>query len=144
VRATLPPGGRWLRFEPLPTPLDRRTFLALLAAGTVSGAVLPGLAGSTTSPAGATTPTAHAASSSVDGVVRLGRLYLRDHPDERNAATLRALLPGLDASQPVRPQLPDLAPVAVGDFGAGRVVDVDGWHLALTEARASAAIALGA
>lgn len=144
MRATLPPGGRSLRFEPLPTPLDRRTFLALLAAGTVSGAVLPGLAGPTTSSAGASTPTAHAASSGVDGIVRLGRRYLRDHPDERDAATLRSLLPGLDPAQPVRPQLPDLAPAAVSDFGAGHVVDVDGWYLALTEARASAAVALGA
>ncbi len=133
-----------LRFGTLPSPLDRRTFLALLAAGTVSGAAWSGLADVVAPGAEATAATSTTTSAGADGVVRLGRSYLRDHPEEADAAQLRSSLPGLDPAQPVRPQLPALAPTSVGDFEAGRVVFVDGWHLALTEARASAAVALGA
>jgi len=128
----------------LPSPLDRRTFLALLAAGTVSGAAWSGLADVIAPVADGAAVASTGASGRDDGVVRLGRRYLHDHPEESDAAQLRSLLPGLDATQPVRPQLPALAPASVGDFEAGRVVFVDGWHLAVTEARASAAVALGA
>jgi hypothetical protein len=144
IGPTSPPECRWLRCEALPTPLDRRTFLALLALGTVSGAVLPDLVGPVASAAGTPTAARRAAERGVDGVTRLGRSYLRDHADERDAATLRSMLPGIDPARPVLPQLPDLVSAVVDDFGAGRVVDVDGWHLAVTEARASAAVALGA
>ncbi len=128
----------------MPKPLDRRTFLALLAAGTVSGSAWTGLAAVVGPGTGTIAAAATGSSGGVDGVVRLGRSYLHDHPDESDAAQLRSLLPGLDASRPVRPQLPALAPASVDDFDAGRVVFVDGWHLALTEARASAAVALEA
>jgi hypothetical protein len=128
----------------LPSPLDRRTFLTLLAAGTVSGAAWSGLTAVVAPGADAPAAAATGSSSRVDGVVRLGRSYLHDHPAESDATQLRSLLPGLDATKPVRPQLPALAPASVGDFEAGRVVFVDGWHLAFTEARASAAVALGA
>ena len=128
----------------MPSPLDRRTFLALLAAGTVSGAAWSGLADAVAPVADATAAASTGSSARADGVVRLGRSYLHDHPEESDVTQLRSLLPGLDATQPVRPQLPALAPASVGDFEAGRVVFVDGWHLALTEARASAAVALGA
>jgi hypothetical protein len=123
-------------------PLDRRTFLTLLAAGTVSGTAWTGLTALVTP--GATAAAATDSPARADGVVRLGRSYLHDHPDASDATQLRSSLPGLDATQPVRPQLPTLAPASVGDFEAGRVVFVDGWHLADTEARASAAVALGA
>ena len=132
-----------LPFGALPSPLDRRTFLTLLAAGTVSGAAWSGLADVVAPGADATAAPSTTTPAGVDGVVRLGRSYLHDHPEEADAAQLRSSLPGLDASQPVRPQMPALAPASVGDFEAGRVVFVDGWHLAVTEARASATVALG-
>ena len=52
-------------------------------------------------------------------------------------------LPGVDAHQKVRPQLPALAPAFTRDFLAGRVVTVQGWQLSRAEARAAAAVALG-
>jgi hypothetical protein len=124
-----------------PSPLDRRTFLALLAAGTTSLVALPFVGSTGGTPAAAAAP---GSSPAADGVVRLGRAYLRDHPTEADVATLRSLVPGLDAARPVRPQLPALVPASVDDFAAGRITYVDGWHLAVTEARASAAVALGA
>lgn len=126
------------------TSFDRRTFLALLGVGTVSATALAGLAEAMTIPAGATGPAVRrAVATDKDGVVRLGQSYLAGHPDEADPTKLRSLLPGLDAAQPVRPQLPAMVAPSIADFEAGRIVFVDGWHLALTEARASAAVALG-
>ena len=73
----------------------------------------------------------------------LGRAYLRRHPRESRAALLLRELPGMRSTHAVRPQLPGLTSTIVDDFDAGRVVNVDGWELARTEARAAAAIALG-
>jgi hypothetical protein len=98
-----------------------------------------------TGPAAAAVPDrARTAAPTRDGVARLGRAYLRAHPDQRDLATLRSSLPQLDATQPYRPQLPTLAAANADDFAHGRVVAVDGWLLADTEARAAAAVALGA
>ena len=84
-----------------------------------------------------------AAPSQPDGIAALGRAYLRRHPGESHATLLLRELPGVRSAHPVRPQLPRLTNTIVSDFDAGRVVNVDGWELAGTEARAAAAIALG-
>ena len=123
--------------------VGRRTFVALLAAGWATGVaythdlVHPGRAGA------AVPPRAPSASGSDDGVVALGRAYLRDHPDESDADFLVGHLPGVDAHRKVRPQLPALAPAFTRDYLAGRVVSVQGWQLSRAEARAAAAVALG-
>ncbi len=88
--------------------------------------------------------TDRAAAAGPDGIAQLGRAYLRRHPEESDAGRLVRQLPGVRATtRAVRPQLPGLASTIVDDFDAGRVVNVDGWELARTEARAAAAIALG-
>ena len=110
-------------------------------AGSVAGLVLardvvvdPSLAGAATG----------RAKAPADGVVTLGNAYLRSHPDEADKKFLLAHLPGIDASAPVRPQLPALALAITKDFEAGRVVSLQGWQLSRTEGRAAAAVALGA
>ncbi len=84
------------------------------------------------------------ATGAPDGVVVLGKAYLRTHPDEADRKILLGHLPGIDAGQGVRAQMPSLVPTITEDFDAGRVVTVQGWQLSRTEARAAAAIALGA
>lgn len=120
--------------------LGRRSFVGLLAAGWATGLAV---AHDVVRPfaAGAATPSATTAKP--DGVVVIGRMYLKDHPKESDADFLVQRLPGVDAGQPVRPQLPALDPAAVADFRSGRVVGVDGWLLSRTEARGAAAVALG-
>jgi hypothetical protein len=122
-------------------PVSRRSFLRVVTVGTTSvlvASTLPGRASA------AVTSRARPAAESPDGVVRLGRSYLRTHPEENKLGTLRSSLPQLDATQPYRPQLPTLAAANTDDFANGRVVSVDGWLLGDTEARAAAAISLGA
>ena len=76
-------------------------------------------------------------------IAALGRAYLRRHPHESHAPRLLRQLPDVRSAHAVRPQLPRLTSTIVADFDTGRVVNVDGWELARTEARAAAAIALG-
>jgi hypothetical protein len=116
--------------------LTRRRFLAL-AAGGVGAAVLVSARTARAAPA-------RAPKRADDGVARLGRGYLRRHPHEADATFLRAQLRGIDTDTNVRPQLPKLATAAADDFAGMEVVNVDGWYLARSEARAAAAIALGA
>jgi len=121
----------------------RRTFVGLLAAGGFAGASLANdfLRGD----ARARAATARAAAGSgADGVVVLGKAYLRAHPGESDTDFLLARLPGINRKRPLRPQMPALAPSFTQDYRAGRVVTVQGWQLSRTEARAAAAVALGA
>jgi hypothetical protein len=120
----------------VPAPLERRTFLGLLAAAATSGFV----------PSLVVERLAHAsrASARPDGVVQLGRAYLLDHPEDASVERLSSLLTGLDTTKPVRDQLPAIAEASTAEFAAGTAVVVQGWLLAHSEARAAAAIALGA
>lgn len=78
----------------------------------------------------------------VAAVAAVGRRYREDVPEEDDRAVLldalglgRGEVTGLD-------DLPDLAQAVTADFAAGRTVSVDGWVLALTEARAAALVSL--
>jgi len=120
--------------------VGRRSVIKLLVAGGVTvAAVTTGVV-----PRGPLAAWAgRAAPPEPDGVAALGRAYLRRHPGESHATLLLRELRGVRSAHPVRPQLPRLTSTIVSDFDAGRVVNVDGWELARTEARAAAAIALG-
>jgi hypothetical protein len=124
--------------------MGRRRFVGLLAAG--GAAVMVGAHDLIDGRASASTSAAAvgARKHGPDGVVTLGKAYLKAHPGEANRRFLLAHLPGIDATQPVRGQLPSLARPAALDFGAGQVVTVQGWQFSRTEARAAAAVALGA
>jgi hypothetical protein len=120
--------------------VGRRTFVGLLGAGAVAGvAAANGLVVGTPR-AGA----APAAGARPDGVEALGNAYLRAYPREADPAFLLAHLPGIDTTRGVRGQMHKLVPAITRDFAAGRVVTVQGWQLSRTEARAAAAVALGA
>jgi hypothetical protein len=132
--------------------LGRRSFVQLLAAGATAcvaaahGLVRPPSASAAppaTAEAEAETVAQAARAGRSDGIVLLGRAYLRDHPKEDDPDTLVGQLPGIDPARKVRPQLPALTPAADQDFGAGRVVSVQGWQLSQSEARAAAAVARG-
>ena len=79
-----------------------------------------------------------------DGIVQLGRVYLREHPENATVERLRSLTTGLDPTKPVRGQLPAIAEAGTAEFATGSTVVVQGWLLARSEACAAAAIALGA
>ncbi len=74
----------------------------------------------------------------------LGRDYLQRHPAEADKRLLLSRIPGTRSSTPLITQLPRLQPLFVSDYESGNVVGVDGWVLAVSEARAAAAISLGA
>jgi hypothetical protein len=138
MRTLLQPHERGPRGLEREQPVGRRTFVGLLAAAGAAGIGIArgsGHSAFAAAPARAATPP--------DGLVLLGRAYLHDHPSESNADRLVRKLPGVDARRKVRPQLGTLAAAIADDFHAGRVVTVQGWQLALTEARAAAAVALG-
>ena len=71
------------------------------------------------------------------GVIAVGEAYLRAVPEEADLAALLAALPAPDG---------DVVAAArryvKADFESGRIVAVDGWMLARSEARAAAALAL--
>lgn len=78
-----------------------------------------------------------------DSALRVGADYLRRQPDEADAGRLRRLL-GLAASDlPGEPGPSEIAALAARhreDFRAGRVVQLDGWVLSVTELRLAALI----
>jgi hypothetical protein len=82
----------------------------------------------------------------VEAARQLGRHYLATHPDEANVATLATLLysEGSGWWPPDGPAVlrAGIAARRKADFSAGRVVQVDGWVLTSTEARACALAAL--
>ena len=74
----------------------------------------------------------HGVFTCLQSAAAVGEAYLSGHPQEADATLLAgALAPGGDVRHQVR-----------ADFAAGRVVRVDGWLLALTEARLCALAAL--
>ena len=118
--------------------------MGLLAAGGAATVVLANEFARGPALAGATTARTATTKQHVDGVSVLGAAYLKAYPHEADTTFLVARLPGVDPTRRVRHQLPALAPAITADFVAGRVVTVQGWQLSRTEARAAAAVTLGA
>jgi len=129
---------------------DRRTVLKGLAAG---GAVVVGgglIARQVLDDGEAAAPTTTALAPSEprstmgDALVAVGARYLEDEPQEADQAFLLERLPALEGTVPDRPgpMLGVLAPQAVADHTAGNLVELDGWILSVTEARAAALYAL--
>ena len=115
--------------------LSRRRFIALLA-------LLPGLG-----LAHAAVPRATEAECMLSALFTnrrsaaiVGQVYLQQHPEEANVETLLA---GIDAAHlPPAERAPLTDRRIRADFAAGRVVTIDGWILARTEARLCALAAL--
>lgn len=129
---------------------DRRTVLKGLAAG---GAVVVGGGliarqvlddGEAPAPTTTAPPPSEPRSTMGDALVAVGARYLEDQPQEADQAFLLDQLPALEGTVPERPgpMLGVLAPQAVADHTAGELVELDGWILSVTEARAAALYAL--
>lgn len=129
---------------------DRRTVLKGLAAG---GAVVVGGGliarrglddGEAPAPTTTAPPPSEPRSTMGDALVAVGARYLEDEPQEADQAFLLDQLPALEGTVPERPgpMLGVLAPQAVADHTAGELVELDGWILSVTEARAAALYAL--
>lgn len=129
---------------------DRRTVLRGLAAG---GAVVVGGGlvarqvlddGEVVAPTTTAAPPPEPRSTMGDALVAVGTRYLTDEPQEADEAFLLDQLPALEGTVPERPgpMLGVLAPQAVADHTAGEMVELDGWILSVTEARAAALYAL--
>jgi len=79
-----------------------------------------------------------------DALVAVGTRYLEEVPEEADQALLLEQLPALEGTVPDRPgpMLGVLAPQAEADHVAGDLVELDGWVLSVTEARAAALYAV--
>ncbi len=79
-----------------------------------------------------------------DALVAVGTRYLEDAPEEADQAFLLEQLPALEGTVPERPgpMLGVLAPQVVADHTSGDLVELDGWVLSRTEARAAALYAV--
>ena len=71
------------------------------------------------------------------GVLAVGRAYLRQTPGEADTAVLMAALVA-DDPDPVAAA----GRLVASDFALGRTVELDGWVLSVSEARAAAVVAL--
>lgn len=141
--------------SPAPGAVRRRQLLlggAATAAAAVAGVLLLGEVTSddsstdTSSTTGSTPPTAPAVTSPPlspeEAIAVVGTAYLGSTTVDE--AMLRAELPeltGADATALIA-EFPALQPKVQADFLDGRTVDLDGWILAETEARAAALVAL--
>lgn len=130
--------------------LSRRAILALLGASGVAAVRFGGsaAAGEKALAAGPVRRLLRSFDRSGSGVA-VGRRYLACHPEEAETGRLLAKLDGglrRAAGRPASSQasLRRLIRIAVAqDFGAGRMIPVDGWMLAETEVRLCALAALG-
>lgn len=139
----------------------RQVLLGLAAAGTSAAAavLIADRIGSDEDDAStpATTPAAAPSTSTtgpslppvrpvtpVEGVARVGEVYLATRPDPGDVAGLRAALPELTAPDAagMLGQFPALGTRIGEDFAAGRIEVLEGWVLARTEVQAAALVAL--
>jgi len=70
-------------------------------------------------------------------IADLGHRYLATYPSEADPATLLERLPA-----PVDNPIEAAAAVISGEFSRGETISIDGWVLAVSEARAAALVAL--
>ena len=129
---------------------DRRTVLKGLAAGgvvVVGGALVAQQVrddDESAPPPTTAPPPSEPRSTMGAALVAVGTRYLEDVPEEADQAFLLEQLPALEGTVPERPgpMLGVLAPQAVADHTAGDLVELDGWVLSRTEARAAALYAV--
>jgi hypothetical protein len=123
--------------------MKRRDFLGITAAGVAGLTAWPG----STDAAGVPRATlAHPHLLNIlrdDGVVaELGRSYRNAVPAESTAAALEAAILGEAPAPPPASPKAWLTDQVARDFATGRTVTLNGWVLALTEARQAALFSL--
>jgi hypothetical protein len=79
-----------------------------------------------------------------EAIQRVGESYRSAYPDEDDVEVLEAALPDFEglSGREVQDRLDTLNQQVRADFAAGDIVNVDGWLLAVTEARAAALVSL--
>ncbi len=124
--------------------------VALLADRYLLGDAGPGVPATVPSgapgPPGSTSPNLPPARpvTPLEGVARVGEVYLETSPAPGDAAGLRAALPELTAEDAagVLDQFPALTTRIRNDFATGSIEVLEGWILARTEVQAAALVAL--
>jgi hypothetical protein len=128
-----------------PALLSRRAVIGGLAASGLTagmvGSLLTACSDRTdsgaTGPSGAPDPT-----EPEQALVKIGRRYRADHPDEDDRALLLDRL-GLEEGTASSPSgLSTLDAQVAEDYGSGRTVRIDGWVLSETEGRAAALVSM--
>ena len=80
------------------------------------------------------------ATEAEQAIVRIGRRYRADHPDEDDREVLLDRLGVRSGAARSSELLSSLDAQVIDDYGAGRTVRLDGWVLSVTEGRASALV----
>ncbi len=75
-------------------------------------------------------------------LIRIGRRYRQERPEEDDRTVLRRRL-GIETAAAASPGLlRSLDAQVAADYGAGRTIQLDGWVLSVTEGRAAALVSL--
>lgn len=118
---------------------SRRSVIGGLAAGGLTA----GLIGSLVTACSDTSETTGSPATEAEAaIVRIGRRYRAEHPedDDREVLLDRLGVGAEDAGSSTF--LPSLDAQIADDYGAGRTVRLDGWVLSVTEGRAAALVSL--
>ncbi len=140
------PGDRDAPDEPAHRISRRSVIGGLAASGLMAGLIGSLVAacsdGSSSPPSPATEAPATEAEQAEAAIVRIGRRYRADHPDEDDREVLLERLGVRSGAAGSSDVLSSLDAQVSDDYGAGRTVWVDGWVLSVTEGRAAALVSL--
>ncbi len=118
---------------------SRRSVIGGLAASGLTAGLVGSLVGACSD---SSDSTASPATEAEEAIVRIGRRYRADHPDEDDREVLLDRL-GVGAGAARSSDfLSSLDAQVADDYGAGRTVRLDGWVLSVTESRAAALVSL--
>lgn len=122
--------------------VSRRAVLVLLAGGAAATAGVGAYYLSRDSAPGSDGDGPPPSVDTSSGVARVGAAYLGAYPDEADPATLAGQL-GISATDAAAMEFLARSSEAIQrEFDTGEVVNLDGWRLSVSEARASALVAL--
>ncbi len=82
------------------------------------------------------------AGAATGGVIAVGRAFLASRPDESDMTALMHSLRAHDSDPVERDPVAAASRLVGADFRSGRMVELDGWVLSVSEARAAAVVAL--
>jgi hypothetical protein len=126
-----------------PAPqLSRRAVIGGLVASGLTAGMVGSLLSACTDGSASDGSTTSGATEAERAVIRIGRRYRADHPDEDDRDVLLDQLGvAVEAAGSLR-FLSSLDAQVAQDYASGRTVQVDGWVLSSTESRAAALVSL--
>lgn len=119
--------------------LSRRALIGGLAASGLTAGLVGSLLAACSD---GSDPTAAQSAGAEEAIVRIGRRYRTDHPEEDDRDLLAARLGVEEGSARSASFLSSLGAQVTDDYTAGRTILLDGWVLSVTEARAAALVSL--